>query len=606
MYYSFDGGAQWLGNEDVSGPGAADPMVAFDPDGIAYLLYQKSALSDIYLRISNDGGINWGDEIQVVHKNPTKPDYEKVDRPWLCISPVRNNGSHFNIYVATTVIDNTIFGYPEKRIIVRISHNGGYSFSSFTSFNSEEDHFTEGPSIAIGTHETNPELEKVCFAWASVNKSTNIPDMEIEVRLWDVNKNNNSYADISSYSEPTKRVGQWNEVNHGFMIKNHLIKADSYPRIAFDNSINPNSKGKIFITWAADMRFQQASYSDIYVLKGQRNANSVWEWSVANNGWRLKPGPQWMPAINITPDGVLGIFYYSSQSESYNEPISAILRKSYDGGTIWENGLSLNSPGFTIPYNEPTFLGDYHGVTGWYRRNSQLPGKGYGLWCEYDENDNQTKIFFGSQDYDQSLPSEFYLVKCDQQDIEENSFETLGRWNEGSFSYYKVPYDFIFHNATTEVLKAKQGFKEGSSQKYHDWNNNESIINFEHFDIENDQEPITGFFDVAYNATIKTVLITMGGMDDKVRLRFKDPWYFESGDPNSPYYDPPYGYQNLGMVEARFKIHDSPFNPNTNPSGSGSEYKGVFLNQPYTGNNPYYSVCVPQDTIISFHNDDIT
>jgi len=54
---------------------------------------------------------------------------------------------------------------------------------------------------------------------------------------------------------------------------------------------------------------------------------------------------------------------------------------------------------------------------------------------------------------------------------------------------------------------------------------------------------------------------------------------------DSRFYDPPYGYRNLGM-NAPFKSKTSPFRPTFE-----SKYKGVFLNQGWPNwQPPYYSI----------------
>jgi hypothetical protein len=59
-YYSSDGGEGWDGTDNISGTGSAsDPALAFDPDGIAYVIY-KGTYPDpgVYLRKSTDGGVS--------------------------------------------------------------------------------------------------------------------------------------------------------------------------------------------------------------------------------------------------------------------------------------------------------------------------------------------------------------------------------------------------------------------------------------------------------------------------------------------------------------------------------------------------------------------
>lgn len=54
-YRSFDRGQSWSGIENISGKGGADPVVAFDPFEVAYLLYQKREQGGLYLKKSYDG-----------------------------------------------------------------------------------------------------------------------------------------------------------------------------------------------------------------------------------------------------------------------------------------------------------------------------------------------------------------------------------------------------------------------------------------------------------------------------------------------------------------------------------------------------------------------
>ena len=57
-YYTFNGGNYWEGDETLSTEGAADPVIAFDPAGTAYLVYQNRGEGTLYLHKSTDGGIS--------------------------------------------------------------------------------------------------------------------------------------------------------------------------------------------------------------------------------------------------------------------------------------------------------------------------------------------------------------------------------------------------------------------------------------------------------------------------------------------------------------------------------------------------------------------
>ena len=96
VFYSTDGGEAWSGEDKFSAPGGADPVIAFDPDGIAYLLYQIRDERALFLHKSSDGGKSWSSPITVVQFD----DPQNVDRPWMAISSVRNANGFYDIYVA--------------------------------------------------------------------------------------------------------------------------------------------------------------------------------------------------------------------------------------------------------------------------------------------------------------------------------------------------------------------------------------------------------------------------------------------------------------------------------------------------------------------------
>ncbi|RMG21154.1 MAG: hypothetical protein D6732_27595 [Methanobacteriota archaeon] len=84
-------------------------------------------------------------------------------------------------------------------------------------------------------------------------------------------------------------------------------------------------------------------------------------------------------------------------------------------------------------------------------------------------------------------------------------------------------------------------------------------------------------------------------------IDFKDPWLID-------YPDPQYGNnkRNQGM-NAPFKSRPAPFNPDYTTSYNGDVYQGVFLNQPYTGNNPvFYSVRAVDGQQITVNGKSIT
>lgn len=141
-YYSFDGGENWSGAQNISGGiNAGDPVVAFDSDGNAYLLYQIITASGLYLHWSSDGGQNWSERLVVRESTPYS-----LDRPWMAVSPVRNSDGYFDIYVSYTIFEDQP---PGSAIGLLRSTNRGESFIPAGSSGALNDH-SQGSSVSVG------------------------------------------------------------------------------------------------------------------------------------------------------------------------------------------------------------------------------------------------------------------------------------------------------------------------------------------------------------------------------------------------------------------------------------------------------------------------
>ncbi len=176
-------------------------------------------------------------------------------------------------------------------------------------------------------------------------------------------------------------------------------------------------------------------------------------------------------------------------------------------------------------------------------------------------------------------------VSVNQLDASNNPFGTVGRWVSGAWDSTAVPYNFNSFAGTPEHMRAQQYFKSGTTQKFQLWNQtNAKIINPDTFmtrtGIPNN---ITANFQTANDATVQSLLIDGGSSAGTVN--FLDPWFIDTTDT--------YGPRNQGMLDwAR------PVSNTLNDIGTGTTHQGVFLNQPYGGTSPYYSVgFLPNQTI---------
>ena len=132
---TFNAGQTWSTKVDIphTNPDfqSADPSLAFDNSGhvfLSYIDYQTSIDSGyVYVRKSTDGGLSWGNPVQVIsaHSDPGK---YPVDRPWITVD--RSGGpTNGNVYITT--MHPSVFGYlpPPYHPYFIASTNNGTSFN---------------------------------------------------------------------------------------------------------------------------------------------------------------------------------------------------------------------------------------------------------------------------------------------------------------------------------------------------------------------------------------------------------------------------------------------------------------------------------------------
>lgn len=164
------------------------------------------------------------------------------------------------------------------------------------------------------------------------------------------------------------------------------------------------------------------------------------------------------------------------------------------------------------------------------------------------------------------------------------SVDWIGLWRNDAetplFVKYPAPFTMAFRPGFTKTLKGGQSLYPGSPlQKYNQWNSVADVSMIRTFTIQSSTIRIQANFKPTYNATLQ---LKMDGtvISDANTLDFRDPWLVD-------YADPSYGgeLRNRGMTNAINK----PVGLSTNNIGTGTSYKGVFLNQAIGSGNTYYS-----------------
>ncbi|MCZ7615318.1 MAG: hypothetical protein M5T52_17690 [Ignavibacteriaceae bacterium] len=164
----------------------------------------------------------------------------------------------------------------------------------------------------------------------------------------------------------------------------------------------------------------------------------------------------------------------------------------------------------------------------------------------------------------------------------------------GDWDRFSVPKDFSWELNREKALRGSR--KVISNEKYNNWNEDNDVKNHQVFNINENTDFLTSNFkSTNSNITVKNKLVEVNNIDAG-KLKFRDPWFINFNDPTN--YQDQYGFKNLGS-DAIYEWVNSPFNPNTG-SGTGSEYKGTFLNQSIISGGPYYSIySAPHDINLS-------
>ncbi len=296
-YYTLDSGANWIKINNFSGSGMGDPVVAFDPDGVAYVLYQNISMRSFFFRRSYDFGESWSSEEAVFHIDSAK---ENLDKPWLAISPIRNNNGYFDIYLSyTQTYDDNGPDFSKYTVRVIKSVDSGISFNPVPvkSIVATDTFFPQGSSIAVGPG------GDIALSWAFLEYSDVVPNKESvghplkEIGVW----HSNDPSTIHKF--PTAQIGVAVKEQNKFIyaLKEQTMKVDSYPRMTVNNLT-----GTFYISWAG-----QNSSADIFLIRGE---GQNWTTLAPVDS---SPGDQFFPTISVSPNGVLSVLYYSTANDNF-------------------------------------------------------------------------------------------------------------------------------------------------------------------------------------------------------------------------------------------------------------------------------------------------
>lgn len=331
---SFNGGKTWreslIPNLSVAAGGpyqrVSDPWVAFGPGGRAYFLSlgfnETSARNGVFLSISENGGVSWGDPVAVHVDNQTFNDKEAVVVDTRDDSPYKGR-----IYVGWDWI--TAAGQQPELITYS---DDGRSFPEPIALNSRGANIgivpVVGPAGIVHALWLNV-LGSQTFLLASHSTDGG--------RTWSPPV---TVATVQTVGVAGARTG-------------------GIPAVAVDGS-----SGAVYVTWS-DNRFTPGT--DQIVLSRSVDGGQSWsEPQLVSDG----PGSatNFTPAVAVSREGWVGISYYSLRN---NPPgpsgvlVDEYLAVSKDGGQQFAESVRVSAASWDLRFaatSDGFFLGDYQGL----------------------------------------------------------------------------------------------------------------------------------------------------------------------------------------------------------------------------------------------------
>lgn len=362
VYVSHDGGLNWqninLGKPFKEWRSTNDPSVAFNNEGIGYLVYGGfgnrtdsngviSGENGVFFARSIDEGKTWEAHIPViVHLGTQTMDSTFEDKYYISVDNSKDSPYYKDLYIPwkrVTPRDSA------TQIVISKSTDGGTSWS-----------------IPVYVSNRLPgSSEDTTFGQSFPLASTD-PDGTVYV-VW--NHGVEHGVGFNSSNDGGKTFGT-PRIIHNYNIfgatkllegqgYRHTVKgkvrAEAYPSMAVDIFTTEN-KGNIYVCWAAD------NYPNIYFSKS-RDKGLTWSEPVIVHSDTTND--QFWPWISVDPlSGNIAIMYFDSRKDSSNILVECWVSFSSDAGDTWidRQATDKGSDLRLNPFGGNSFAGDYSGV----------------------------------------------------------------------------------------------------------------------------------------------------------------------------------------------------------------------------------------------------
>jgi hypothetical protein len=329
---TFNGGRTWqetlLPDLTVANGGpyerTSDPWVTFGPGGKAYFVSlgfnETKAQNGVYVSASDDGGVTWGDPVAVHSSTQVMDDKEAI------VVDTRNDSPYKGrVYVGWDWIAQT----GEQPELVSYSDDGGRSFQSPVTITNQG--FSIGIVPLVGPGGI------VHAVWLNFTQQVTMQTAH-------------STDGGRTWSAPVTIARVWAVGVPGSRT------AAGIPSAAVDART-----GALYVVWQ-DQRFTPGV--DQAVIASSTDGGQTWSApQKASDG----PGgsPNFTPAVAVSPEGLVGVSYYSFRNDRSGVLVDEYLAVSRSGGQHFGKSLRVSPTSWDLRYaatSDGFFLGDYQGI----------------------------------------------------------------------------------------------------------------------------------------------------------------------------------------------------------------------------------------------------
>lgn len=383
VYVSKDGGITWenlnLGKPYSNWRSTNDPSVAFDTEGVGYLVYggfgydefmNATGENGVFMARTFDDGQTWEPHIEViVHTGEQTPDSSFEDKYYISVDNSPESDFHKNLYIPWKRVTNRDSA---TQIVVVRSTNKGSDWSDPVPVSdrlpgSSED-TTFGQSFPLIT--TGPEGQ-VYLVWNhGIEHGVGFAKSYDGGEQWTDPRIIHNY-DI--FGETIFIEGQgWRHSVKG------AVRAEAYPSIVCDITDDEDRRGNLYLVWAAD------NPPNIYFSRSEDEGEN---WTEPKLVHSVEKNDQFWPWIAIDPtNGDLAVMYLDSRNDPENFLVDCFVSYSSDAGETWIDREASDFSGDLTrnPFRGNAFAGDYSGA-------AFYDGMIYPSWI--DMRNTQSSIF---------------------------------------------------------------------------------------------------------------------------------------------------------------------------------------------------------------------